>query len=235
MQLLRDRATLATLVGDIEIVQRDMMEMEKIGTEQDEPQLTFDARTFACRLAGADRGLQLLGGMIKNEAASGKGRVNMSPAALAIADILLAKGNAESAEKVYSRLAATNEQGSAAYTGRAAARILLKQIENARADLAVARGLVQREPSGLPRDLAVEGIADITEQLAALVPVADGTVGDPMAEIRAAIDAGKLDDARKAAEAAIERDRNAPVPWLRWRRSSCGKVNIPVQPVRFPG
>jgi tetratricopeptide (TPR) repeat protein len=212
VQLLKDRATLGTLVGDIEVVQRDLLEMEKIGTDQDEPQLAFDARTFSFRLVGADKGLQLLAGMVRSEKANGKGRVNMSPAALAMADILLAKGNAEAADKIYSRLAETNEEGSAAYTGRAAARILLKQFESARADLVAASDVVRREPSGLPRDLAVEGIADITRQLDEISPAAPGVVADPMTEIRAAIDSGKLDDARTAAEAAIERDRNAPGP-----------------------
>ena len=212
VQLLKDRATLGTLVGDIEVVQRDLLEMEKIGTDQDEPQLAFDARTFSFRLVGADKGLQLLAGMVRSEKANGKGRVNMSPAALAIADILLAKGNAEAADKIYSRLAETNEEGSAAYTGRAAARILLKQFESARADLVAASDVVRREPSGLPRDLAVEGIADITRQLDEISPAAPSVVADPMTEIRAAIDSGKLDEARTAAEAAIERNRNAPGP-----------------------
>ena len=211
VQLLQDRALLGTLADDIETVRSDLNALVRLGTDGGEPQVVFDAGTFAMRLVGPEKGIALLVAHMIRTSVDERG-VDLSSGLLTLGDLVLAKGDAEGALRAYNRLVDGNQQGSAAFTGRAGAHILLGQLAEARADLESARAQVKREPSSLERDMAVEGVAELAQQLEGLAPSAESLADDWLAQVRAAIDAGKWEDARNAAESAIMRDRNARAP-----------------------
>ena len=211
VELLPDRALLALKLGEFEVAVEDLAAFEALAIEAEEPQLVFEARIASTRLlaerGNADRALERLSALV-GEAR----RVDLRSAYLAVGEVWLAKGDGARAAAAYSTVLQADADCADAYLGRARARWQLQQAAGARSDLAAARAALGRQPSGLRRDLAGQALADLAGEMGASTTAEATMVDDGLGEVRAALAAGRWEDARRAAESAIMRDRNAAPP-----------------------
>jgi Tfp pilus assembly protein PilF len=210
LAVLRERSALAVLAGRTDVAAADLAAWESLAEEAEEPQLLFEARVASARLlldrGNPDRALERLSLL----AAEARG-TDLRSAYLAVAEVWLAKGDANRAVAAYAIALGAAPEAADALVGRAKARLQAGQADGARADLAAAVAALPRMPSSLQRDLAAEAIIALQAELQSASAAAGETpaADDPLAAARAAVAAGKLEDARGLAESAIMRDRNS--------------------------
>jgi hypothetical protein len=208
--VLRERSALAVLAGRTDVAAADLAAWESLAEEAEEAQLLFEARVASARLlldrGNPDRALERLSLL----AAEARG-TDLRSAYLAVAEVWLAKGDANRAVAAYAIALGAAPEAADALAGRAKARLQAGQADGARADLAAAVAALPRMPSSLQRDLAAEAIIALQAELQSASAAAGetGAADDPLAAAHAAVAAGKLEDARGLAESAIMRDRNS--------------------------
>lgn len=215
-KLLQERALLAMSLSQVQVTVDDLSALEALGTELDELQWVFEARVASARLlvgrGGAARALARLTSLMFDATDREKREVDMRSAVLALIDIRLAEGEGALALKGYQSVLRIDPDYALAWLGCARSHLLLGDASAAGKALASARQGLPAFPSGLLRDLFAESLDEVAAQVGNAGAAGGGDDDSGLLAVRAAIDAGRLEDARKAAESAIMRDRNAPAP-----------------------
>jgi hypothetical protein len=219
--LLRERVLLALRAGRTDVAARDLADWEAMAEEAGEPQLLLEARIAAARFL-LDRGNSDLALERLSKLAIDARRTDLRAAYVAVGEVWLAKRNPARALAAFDMALTGDAEASDALLGRARARLQLQQVPGAREDLAAARGLLPRMPSGLARDAVGEGIAELEASLAG------GVAGDsPVDAVRAQRLQGNAAGALAAADAALQRQPQDPPMWIEKARAHAALAQWP--------